>query len=418
MTDSPSVLVVEPTSSGYALITAARQLGMRTVVASRDDGDRTIPAEFRGVIDTVLEVETNDEDALTAAVTELHARQPLSAVLPGFEFYVDSAARIAARLGLPGLPAATVTALRDKTAMRQQASAAGLRVPRFAIVAGERDLDGAAAAVGFPLVVKPASACGSVHVSRCDDLGRLHAAYQAMQADPRTDMGRGLGATALVEEYVPGPEISAEGYVSDGAVTVVAITAKLLGPEPYFVETGHIVQADLDPRTRAAVDAYVAEVCHGLGLTLGSFHCELRIPGGEPVLIEIGARLPGDHIVDLVNLVTGVSLPRIMMAAHAGLDLATAAPPAAPRAKAAGIGFFTAPGARIRPQLGDLSAAREAPDVIAVEEYPDEGEPDQAEDFRSRYGHVIFTADSEAAARQRWDQLRALLAGEAGAGLG
>ena len=82
-----------------------------------------------------------------------------------------------------------------------------------------------------------------------------------------------MAVRPLVEEYVPGPEISAEGYVSNGVVTVVAITAKLLGPEPYFVETGHIVPADLDPRTREAVDSYVTEVCRGLGLTLGAFHC-------------------------------------------------------------------------------------------------------------------------------------------------
>jgi biotin carboxylase len=406
MTDSPSILVVEPTSSGYTLITAARQLGMRPLVASRDEGDRRVPDEFRDLIDTVLEVETNDEDALTSAIADLHSREPLSALLPGFEFYVDVTARIASRLGLPGLPPESVSALRDKTVMRQRAREAGLRVPRFQIVTSEPELLAAAKAVGFPLVLKPARACGSVHVSRADDLPQLHAAYQAMLADPRTDMGRGLDSVALVEEYVPGPEISAEGYVSDGVVTVVAITAKLLGPEPYFVETGHIVPADLDPQIHEAVESYVTEVCCGLGLTLGAFHCELRVPDGEPVLIEIGARLPGDHIVDLVELVTGVSLPQIMLATHAGLDLAATAPAAAQRAKTASIGFFTASGPVV-PEIGALADVHEAPDVIAVTLYQTAGEAlEPPEDFRSRFGHVLFTADSAAAARQRWDQLR------------
>lgn len=413
MTGSPCIMVVEPTSSGYTLLSAARQLGMRTVVASYNREDRAIPQEFRGLIDTLVEVDTNDEEALIRAVAELHARQPLSAVLPGFEFYVATVARTAARLGLPGLPAESADALRDKTVMRSRASAAGLRVPRFQIVTSESGLEAAAAHAGFPLVLKPAAACGSVHVSRADDLPQLRAAYQAMVADPRTDLGHGMDGTALVEEYVPGPEISAEGYVSGGEVTVVAVTDKILGPEPFFVETGHVVQAELDDVVREAVCSYVAEVCRALGLTLGAFHCELRIPGGEPVLIEIGARLPGDHIVDLVELVTGVSLPRIMVAAHAGLDPAVLVPPAAPRAKAAGIGFLTAPHLSVLPGLRDLAGIREAPDVIAAELHQAEGDTlEPPEDFRSRFGYVIFTADSGAAARQRWDELRA----EAGVG--
>ena len=125
------------------------------------------------------------------------------------------------------------------------------------------------------------------------------------------------------------------------------------------------------------------------------------------MLIEIGARLPGDHIVDLVELVTGVSLPQVMLAVYAGLDLAATAPTAVPRAKTAGIGFFTAAGLAV-PEVGALADVHDASDVIAITLYQAAGEAlEPPEDFRSRFGHVLFTADSAAAARQRWDQLRA-----------
>jgi biotin carboxylase len=408
LTGPSSILVVEPMSSGYALLKAARQLGIETVAASFDDGDRHIPAALRELIDTVMVIETNDERALTEAVQRLHGRRPLSAIMPGFEFYVDSVARIAHSLGLPGLPPESVDWLRDKTAMRRRAAAAGLRVPRYQAVDGASQLAAAAAAVGFPLVLKPARSAGSVHVSRADDMLELHRAYEQMRTDPRTDLGRGLDGTALVEEYVAGPEVSVEGYVSDGEVIVAAVTGKVLGPEPYFVEVGHIVQAELDPGTREAVLSYVEQVCRALRLTLGPFHCELRIPDNEPVLIEIGARLAGDHIVDLVELVTGISLPKVMLAAYAGLDLGAVAPPAAPRVKVAGIGFLTAPQLTVLPELGDLTGVRDAPDVIDVEFYLEPGDPiPPPEDFRSRLGHVIYTADSAAAALRRWQSLQA-----------
>ena len=44
-------------------------------------------------------VDTNNEQALTERVLKLHATRPLHAVLPGFEFYVDTAARLAEQLG-------------------------------------------------------------------------------------------------------------------------------------------------------------------------------------------------------------------------------------------------------------------------------------------------------------------------------
>jgi len=408
--EKPSrILVVEPMSSGLGLLHAARSLGIETIAVSFDRGDRELPGAIRDAIDTLLITETNDEQALTATILAEHARQPLSGIVPGFEFYVDSVARIAAGLGLPGLPPDSVSGLRDKAVMRQRADAAGLRVPRFAPVplhrGGEAALDTIAKTVGFPAVLKPARAAGSVHVTRCDSPEELRRAYAWMLDDPRTDLGRGLGDTAMVEEYVPGPEISVEGYVHGGDVVVVALTDKILGPEPMFVEIGHIVEAAVSPFTRNLVTSFVADVCRVLDLTTGVFHCELRLPQDQPVLIEIGARLSGDHITDLVELVTGVSLARVMLACATGLPLEQVAAPTAPAAKCAGIHFLTAPGLdTLHAVTGLEQMAASNVGVRATELYLAPGEPvPPAEDFRSRIGHVIFTADSHAEAMRRRD---------------
>jgi biotin carboxylase len=402
------ILVVEPMSSGYGLLAAARRLGIEVVVASFDAGDRRLSAGLRELIDVLIVLDTNDEAALTEAVLALHARSPLSGIMPGFEFYVDTVARLADRLGLPGLAVASIEALRDKGVMRERARAAGLRVPRYAEAA---DADGLAAAglrVGFPAVLKPSRSAGSVHVSRVDGPEELRRAYAWLLADTRTDLGRRLDGRVLLEEYVPGPEVSVEGYVADGEVVIASVTGKLLGPEPNFVEVGHIVQLDLGPDERGAVEGYVRSACAALGVTLGPFHCELRLPGGEPVLIELGARLAGDHICDLVESVTGISLPQVMLAGYAGLDLAEVAPVAAPRAKCAAICFFTAgPLERFHAATG-LEALRQAPEVQEVALYLEPGEAiEPSEDFRCRIGHVIYHADSYASALERWHGMRA-----------
>jgi biotin carboxylase len=401
------VLIVEPSSSGIALLAAAKELGFATVVASADTADRRLPDAARTHVDRLVVVDTNDEPALTAVAAELHADQPLAGIVAGFEFYVDVTARIAARLGLPGLRAETARGLRNKAAMRELVAAAGLRVPRFGEVRDEAELLAVAERVGFPAVLKPTESAGSIHVSRVDSVDQLLTAYRNLRADTRTDLGRILDAPALLEEYVDGTEVSVEGYVEDGRAVVLTVTTKMLGPEPWFLELGQLMPHPAAPETRSAIEAYVAGVCEALGVTRGPFHCELRLPGGEPVLIELGARLGGQRIPLLVEAVTGVSQARLQIAAHTGLHSDQARALTAPTAKYVGIVCLQQDGLTGYRSIEGLEELRAHPDTVEVVLYRDPGEEiPPAEDFRCFLGHVVFRAESYEDAAARWHAIR------------
>ena len=400
--------MVEPASSGGAtLIGVAAEMGLRVVVASADCGDRRLSDAVRAAADSVLTVETNDQAALEAAVLERHRAEPFEAVLPGSDIYVTATARVAAALDLPGLPVATVDRVRDKSVMRAAVAEAGLRTPRFAQATTDAELRAAAERVGFPCVLKPVACSGSIHVSRADDLGRLTAAFQRLVTDPEPDMGKLHEHRVLVEEYVQGPEFSADGYVLEsGEITVVALSRTLLGPEPDFVELGHLTPALVDDATLKNVEAYVGDVVRAVGLTSGPFHCELRLAADGPVLIEIGARLPGDRIVELLRLVTGVSLPRVAVATALGVGLEAAGAFARPQAESAGIRFFSAAGRSSYRQLTGWPELEALPDVTETAVYFAPGETiPGVEDCRSRLGHALFTADSPQGALDRWRAL-------------
>ncbi|MGX6608348.1 ATP-grasp domain-containing protein [Micromonosporaceae bacterium Da 78-11] len=400
------MLIVEPMGGGLDLITQARALGFEVVLASFDGDDRQVPQASRAQVDEFLTVDTNDESALFEQVLESHARRPLTAILPGFEFYVDSVARLAERLGLPGLPVDAVQGLRDKGVMLAIARSAGLRVPRHAAASDEESLREAARAVGFPAVLKPVASAGSVHVSRVDDERQLLDAYRWMAVDTRTDLGRRLDGRVLLEEYIDGPEVSVEGYVEHGEVRVVSVTTKLLGPEPYFVEVGHIVQREMTPEARDTLTSYVTRLCRALRLNLGPFHCELRLSADEPVLIEIGARLPGGHITELIELATGVSLQRVMLATYSGLSVAKVGALGTPRVKVAALHGFTAPGLQRLRAVEGLDDLRADPEVLDVVLSVELGEDlPLADDFRARVGYAVFAADSHAAALERWQAI-------------
>ncbi|HWF82246.1 MAG TPA: ATP-grasp domain-containing protein [Streptosporangiaceae bacterium] len=398
------IVVIEPMSSGVAVLRSARELGLENVVLSYDEGDRRLSGALRDLADRLVKLDTNDEGAVISAVDALNAERPVLGIMPGFEFYVPTVARVAERLGLPGLSARHIERVRNKAEMMRLVRQAGPAVPRYALVESYDQLAEAAAQVGFPCVAKPVDSAGSVHVTRADTTEQLREAYRWMCDDERLDLGRRAGDRMLVTSYLEGPEFSVEGYVSDRQVRTVSITAKMLGPEPHFVETGHIVQAGLPDHVRSSIENFVADVVRALDITLGPFHCELRLVKNEPVLIEIGVRLAGDHIVDLVDLATGTSLARVMLALHTGLSFASVGVQRAPQAKCAGIRFFTAPdGMRSYRQARGLDEARAMVGVTELELDIDAGDPiPPAEDFRCRLGHAIFTADSYLEATERW----------------
>lgn len=390
----PMVVVIEPVSSGVSLLEAARKLGYGTIAISHDAEDRTLPAEARALADEVVRCDTNDMSALTENVQRIARDHTLKAVLPGFEYYVAAASRINAQLKLPGLPSDSADCVRNKHAMRTRLASRGVRVPRFAFVSTRAELLEAAKTIGYPAVLKPTEGSGSMHVRRVDDQAQLLDAFQRVHSDSTTDLGRSFHGRLLLEEYISGPEISVEGYVSSTGVEIVSITQKLLGPEPWFVELGHIIEGNFDQQTRQEITAYVRQVTAALDITLGVFHCELRLSRSGPVVIEIGARLAGDRICRLIELAKGIALSELMVRAYVGE--AIAALPAASRCHAAITFLAASPELSVFRAFEGLETLRDT--VEGVEEVVAHAHPGDRLlpliDFRGRLGHVIVTAPS------------------------
>ncbi|MFJ1897751.1 ATP-grasp domain-containing protein [Streptomyces sp. NPDC088115] len=327
-----TVLIIEPRSSGRELVTRAHELGHTVIVLSSATG----PGQDPGKADRVITADTCDQAAVLELIRALHAESPIDAVLPGFEHFVSLAAHAAAALGLPGIPPDGVAPLRHKHRMRRAVDAAGLDQPRYRTVSGSRSAAAAYAELGPVCVVKPVDQSGSLDVRR---VGSEREAVGAFRRALRSGRGAGL---VLVEEYVQGPEYSVEGYVEDGRVHVLAITEKILGQEPHFVEVGHIVPAQLEARTARRISSYVVRVLEAVALGIGPFHAELRMSARGPLLMEVAARLPGDRIPELLRLARGHDLYEIMLRCYLGLP--NPAPVKARSGARAGIRYFLRPG--------------------------------------------------------------------------
>lgn len=263
------------TGTGRQFAQRAAAAGIEPVLLSADPGRYPYAAEDG--LRTVT-VDTADPAALWSAVRELAEAAEIAGVLSSSEYFVATAAEVAARLGLPGPAADAVRACRNKTAQRRLLAGAGVPVPGFTEVGEVAEAVDAAARLGLPVVVKPVQGSGSVGVRLCASLGEVADHAGALLAATVNERGLAAPTRILVESYLTGREYSVEVVGHEAVVTV----AKHVGPPPVFVETGHDLPAALPARRRDALTACAVAAVRALGLGWGAAHVELRLDGDTP----------------------------------------------------------------------------------------------------------------------------------------
>lgn len=332
-------------------------------------------------------------EAIVAAARRLHAETGIRGVLTLDELSVPTAAAVAADLGLPTITPDTAHIARNKFRMRDLFTQAGLHNPRYAPLHTFDDLRRFAGETGYPLIVKPTDSGGSAGVMRVDSPDQLATAYDNALHSSKTRL-------LIAEEVIIGPEYSVEAVVWNGRTHIAAITEKQTTDGPYYVELGHTVPAPLPDEAVEQIHRLVPRALQALGITMGAAHLELRLTTEGPVLIEVGARLAGDLIPDLVELATGIDLYSAVIACALGQDPAPHLQPT--RKQAASITFLTPPAGLVRnvPNLDTL--AGEDDGLVDAELHVRRGDriSSLTANWR-RAGHLIVRADTHEQLQQR-----------------
>jgi biotin carboxylase len=387
MTDSWLVLVESNTTgSGRLFCESARRMGLRPVLLARDPG-RYPYVEADGIDSRATD--TASPDALLAECAALGGR--IAGVTSSSEYFVGTASEVARALDLPHPDPAAIRSCRDKTIQRTVLRAAGVPGPEFEAARTPDAAAAAAAGIGWPVVVKPAAGSGSTGVRLCAGPAEVRAAASyVLDTDP-AELALPPQGAVVVEEYLRGAEYSAETLDEQ----VIGITAKHLGPEPHFVETGHDFPAPLSRAAAEALGDVAVAALRALGLGWGPAHVELRATASGPRIVEVNPRLAGGMIPRLVEESCGIDMIFHAVARAAGL--AGVARPT--RARAASIRFLVAQEAGRLIEIRGVAAARQVPAVVDV---CLTGQPGQEvvrrHSFRDRLGYVIASANEGAVA--------------------
>jgi len=375
------------TGTGRAFCSSAVELGLQPVLLTRDP-DRYPYLRPDGI--AVRRVDTSDVTQVIAACSRL-AGDGLLGVTSSSEYFVATAARAARQLGLPAPDPEAVLRCRSKDVQRAALRSGGVPVPAFAPADDVATAVAAAAAIGHPVVLKPASGSGSVGVRLCRTPAETRSWAAELLSRSTDERGAPIQARILVEAAVAGPEFSVE---TDGG-QVVAVVAKQTGPEPWFVETGHDVPAPVPAATAAALGDVARRALVALGLGWGAAHTELRLTAAGPVVIEVNPRLAGGMIPVAIRAATGVDLVTAVVARTAGLP----APVAGPGAGSAAVRFVLGTHEGVVTAVDGLPAAAAAPGVVSATATTTPGRPFRVtHSFLDRIACVVATGPDAATA--------------------
>ena len=289
------------------LIREARSMGLQTVVA-------TIPGDYPGIpeADAVTYTDITDAPAIAAEA----ARYAVSGVATCcFELGLRAQALACDKLGLPGISPAAAEISANKLAMKEAFDAGGVLTAPWRRLDSENDVPAAAAALGFPMVVKAVDLQGSrgVYVVRDTDQAR-RAFRQALALSGER--------CCLAEAFLTGSNCGAEAFVQGGKPLLVMPDGTLSACQPGGpnVPIGHYVPLEGGEAVRAAVTEQVHRAIRACGLDDCAVNFDFVLHDGRPYVIELTARAGATCLPELTGLHYGINYYRMILLAALGRD--------------------------------------------------------------------------------------------------
>jgi biotin carboxylase len=242
-------------------------------------------------------------DQIVRTVSYLARSRKFDRIVPLDDFDVEVAAALREHFRYGGMGDTIARNFRDKLAMRTTARAEGIPVPEFTGVFNHDDVHKFTERLCPPWMNKPRSQAGAIGIRKVTSAEML---WQLIEEQGDEQSYR------VLEEYLPGNVYHVDTLLSRGEVVFEA--AHRCGAPPFDVaHGGGIFTTVTVPHESAEQNELFAlnrRVLKALGLSRGAAHTEfIRADrDGKFYFLEVGARVGGAHIADMIEASRGVNL--------------------------------------------------------------------------------------------------------------
>ena len=276
------------------------------------------------VADDALIVSTRDIAAVVAAARHYHTTQrPIDGVMTIGAEVSETVAAVAEAIDLPGVSPRVAFLTTNKVARAAVFRQHDVRFPHYWV--GNRVED--FADVTYPAVIKPSDNSASRGV-------RLLGGHEELVAAFAEAKSLASDGQVMVEEYIPGHQLSVEGVVVTGRLYVTGIADRNYSRNadyyPLLIEDGGEMPSVVEEPILARVREEFARATSAIGIQTGPTKADIIIsPQGEVYIIEVTSRLSGGGFCSrVVPMTTGVNIvtTTIQLALGLPVDLGTLQP--------------------------------------------------------------------------------------------
>ncbi len=357
--EAKRLLVLGAGAGQLGLLEAAHDRGHHVIAADRNPAAPGFRFADRRAI-----ISVEDEPQLDRLAT---AERVDGIVAPGIDWSVAIAARIAERLVLPhAIDPATAVLATSKLRQRERFAEVGVPHPRHVVCAAPAEAAAAADGFGYPCVVKAPDRQGQKGLVLVRGPSQLGAGFALALGESRSNV-------VLVEELIPGREVTVNAFSVGGRFTPLTVTDRIVAEPPAFgVALAHVWPSSLAPvDVGAAVDAARA-AAEALGVREGPTYTQVVVGERGAHVVELAARLGGGHDAELCEAALGVDLNGLALSTALGEAVDEERLRPVRRTGGACVRFFVSePG--VLQTIAGLGEARALDGVLWVRTYPDPG---------------------------------------------
>lgn len=301
------LVVVEKNPSGTMGLKKAKQLGLFVTFISANKYHNKITKDDMQYIDRFIQADTNKNDLIIDMIDNINKEHHIDGVITFLDYYVPLVAKISEHLNLPGMSFENALCARNKYLMRNRHKRDLVSIPMYIPVKNLNEAINAGNEIQYPNIIKPINLSASRNVFKNNNALELKENYFKIK-NTIPPFGINNSNIVLVEEYMDGPEYSVEAIVFNGEISIVGITKKQVSGHNSFVEVNHTVPAMLSENVRKKIEATTILAIKSIGIRNGCAHTEIKATSKGPKIVEIAARLGGDHIPELIERAFGIDL--------------------------------------------------------------------------------------------------------------
>ncbi len=299
-----TVLCLASYEKGHEFVRECKRLGWQTILVTVTAlQDANWPRESIDELFCMPDLANRDD--VLKGVAYLARTHNIGCVIALDDYDVETAGVLRDHLRLPGMGVSRSKLVRDKLAMRVRAREAGILVPDFTPVLNYDAIRAFMERVPPPWVLKPRAEASTVGIEKIESADVLW---------PQLDLLGDRQSFYVLERYVPGDVYHVDSLTRDGEVIFSEAHGYARPPLDVYHSGGIAVTRTLprESEDAQALDALNRLVLAALELQCGASHMEF-IRGHEDgrfYFLEVGARVGGANIAELVEASTGINLWR------------------------------------------------------------------------------------------------------------